>query len=215
MITAKAITFRRAATMRINLGCGHDIKDGWINIDSQENEGVDQVINLDQSKLNLPFDDNSVTEIYASHFLEHIHNILPLMQELYRIAAPNCLFTAKTPHASSDDAFGDPTHCRFFVVDSYLAFGQPYYWRADYGYTADWKMTDCLLSLRVTKDQLEPLSDIEVNELINTRRNMIAEIEATMIAQKPARKRDRQILMADAPKIKIRPRKDAVYTGNV
>jgi predicted SAM-dependent methyltransferase len=54
--------------MRLNLGCGNDIKEGYINIDKFNNtNGVD--LNADIMKL--PFKDETIDEVYISHVLEH------------------------------------------------------------------------------------------------------------------------------------------------
>lgn len=52
---------------RINIGCGHDIRDEYINVDVRELEGVDIVADASF----IPIDEQSVIEIYASHIAEH------------------------------------------------------------------------------------------------------------------------------------------------
>jgi len=54
--------------MKLHLGCGDKILDGFINIDVRDIEGVDIVSDI--TKLET-FDDNSVDLIYCSHVLEH------------------------------------------------------------------------------------------------------------------------------------------------
>ncbi len=55
--------------IKLNLGCGNDLKDGYINIDRFNNTGgVDLVCDI----LQLPFPNNSVDEIYLSHVFEHL-----------------------------------------------------------------------------------------------------------------------------------------------
>lgn len=55
--------------IKLNLGCGPDIKEGYVNIDS---------CSIDDSKVvkmdirNLSFDENSVDEIYARDVIEHL-----------------------------------------------------------------------------------------------------------------------------------------------
>ena len=89
--------------------------------------------------MRLPLADDSVEEFLASHILEYIHYILPVMQELHRVAKPGAKLLARVPYGSSDIAFEDPTHCRQFFLNSFSYFGQPAYARADYGYTGDWE----------------------------------------------------------------------------
>jgi len=56
--------------LRLNCGSG-DLpmrQSGWLNIDEKEQPGVDVVLRVPP----IPWDDNSVSEIYAGHFLEHL-----------------------------------------------------------------------------------------------------------------------------------------------
>ena len=58
--------------MKLNIGCGKDIKPNFINIDRVKDKGVDLVINFNEERLINHFKYNSVDYIYCSHFLEHI-----------------------------------------------------------------------------------------------------------------------------------------------
>ncbi len=54
--------------MKLHLGCGYNIKDGYINIDKYiDAPGVQQL-----DILNLPYPDNSVDEILSEHLVEHL-----------------------------------------------------------------------------------------------------------------------------------------------
>ena len=55
--------------MKLNLGCGADIRDGYINVDVIKSRGVDVVCDISQK---LPFEDNSCEEIIAQDILEHL-----------------------------------------------------------------------------------------------------------------------------------------------
>lgn len=69
--------------MKLNLGCGKDKKEGYVNIDSSDEVKPDKIWNLEKTPF--PFRENSVEEIIAEHVLEHIKNFIPLMHELRRI----------------------------------------------------------------------------------------------------------------------------------
>lgn len=60
-------TERVNALRRVNVGCGRDIREEYINIDGRKIEGVDVVADVRA----LPFEKGALDEIFASHVLEH------------------------------------------------------------------------------------------------------------------------------------------------
>lgn len=170
--------------MKLNVGCGKNIRDGWINIDIMPLPGVDVVFDLETCVVKqLPFDDDSVDEIFMSHTLEHISNALPLMEELHRVAKNGAIMEIRVPHGSSNDAWEDPTHVRVFYEGSFQYFSQPIYHFADYGYRGDWRTNKVIL---VSKR--ENFSKHDSPGVIMTKdRNMICEMIANMTAIKPIR----------------------------
>lgn len=75
--------------MKVNLGCGEFRAEGWVNVDVQSEDGP--LPDVVASAYDMPFDDNSVTHLYAGHFLEHIaFEDLPLiLKEIARILTPD------------------------------------------------------------------------------------------------------------------------------
>ena len=59
---------------KLNIGCGNEPMDGYINIDLHPEEYPGKEI-LGADALHLPFKDGSIDEIYMSHFLEHLSYI--------------------------------------------------------------------------------------------------------------------------------------------
>ncbi len=55
--------------MKLNLGCGDDIREGYTNVDFRQTHP--SVLQVDLSKFPWPFADNSVDEILMLDFLEH------------------------------------------------------------------------------------------------------------------------------------------------
>ena len=110
---------------KINVGCGKEIKEGWINLDIVKGEGVDIVHNL--NKFPYPFKDNEFDEIYAYHILEHLDDFLKSVKELYRILKPKGKLFVRVPHFSSAGAF-TPHHKLFFNTTAFddITIGEDY-----------------------------------------------------------------------------------------
>jgi len=106
--------------MKLNLGCGKDKKEGYVNIDSSDEVKPDKIWNLEKTPF--PFRENSVEEIIAEHVLEHIKNFIPLMHELRRICKKGAKIRIKTPFYSSWGQFNDPTHVRVFTPFTFNYF---------------------------------------------------------------------------------------------
>lgn len=81
--------------VKLNIGSGTDIKQGWINIDRVKSIGVDII--LDLNKKCLPFKDSSVDEIFCSHVLEHLINPHEVVMEFWRVLKPDGILTIKLP----------------------------------------------------------------------------------------------------------------------
>lgn len=111
----------RREYVRLNLGCGKDIFDGYINLDIVALNGVDVVHDL--NKLPLPFKDNEFEEIYAKDIIEHLEYI-PLMKELHRILQPRGKLIIKSPHYTSLNFWTDPTHKHAFAVRTFSFFAK-------------------------------------------------------------------------------------------
>jgi len=59
--------------LRVHLGCGNDLKQGWINVDCYPPtaESDEEILVFDVRRA-LPFADQSVATIYSEHFFEHL-----------------------------------------------------------------------------------------------------------------------------------------------
>lgn len=110
--------------MRLNLGCGRDIKPGYVNLDRIPLPGVDVVHNLEDTPL--PFRTSTFAEVHCRHVLEHVSNYIPLMEELHRITRSGGIITIEVPHCSYVMAYTDPTHKRFFAYNSMRYFTENY-----------------------------------------------------------------------------------------
>ena len=112
--------------MRLNLGCGTDRRDGFLNVDKQSVCKPDRVVDLE--KLPWPWETNSVDEILLKHALEHLghdpETYLAIVKEIWRISKPNATTTIIVPHARHDHFINDPTHVRAITPDGLMLFSQ-------------------------------------------------------------------------------------------
>lgn len=97
--------------MKLNLGCGADIRDGWVNLDMCPAQGVDVVHVLGSGPL--PFDNATFDLIRASHVLEHVQNWEYVLHECYRVMRPGGSLEILVPYGIN--AIQHPYHIRFFL----------------------------------------------------------------------------------------------------
>ena len=106
-------------TKRLNIGCGKNPKQGWLNLDRATLPGVDIVHNIE--KLPLPFADEEFDEICCNNVLEHTE-YTPILKELHRILKPSGILTIEVPHFTSRNNYSDPTHKKLFAIDTFDFF---------------------------------------------------------------------------------------------
>jgi len=104
----------------LNLGCGRKRMDGAINLDRTAETQPDVVHDLNQTPW--PFPDNAFRAIYASDVIEHLHDVVPVMEEIHRISCNGALIHITVPHFSCSNAFTDPTHRHNFGYSSFDYF---------------------------------------------------------------------------------------------
>jgi len=109
--------------MKLNLGCGTQIKEGYVNLDIIKSPNVDVVHNLD--KYPYPFKENQFDEILCKHVLGTLEDILKVLNELHRISKKGALIKILVPYYNSKGAFNDFTYKHYFNSDSFdLILGQ-------------------------------------------------------------------------------------------
>lgn len=109
---------------KLNLGCGFiHLKDCY-NIDNNSECQPDYLMDLEKP---LVFDANSINYVCAINVLEHIHNFLSLLAELYRICKEEAVLEFIVPYCFNQAAFEDPTHVRFFGPSSWQYWQQKTY----------------------------------------------------------------------------------------
>ena len=107
------------AAAKLNLGCGRDIRPGFVNLDSADLPGVDVVHDLNE--LPLPFEDESFVEVVCQDVLEHL-DYAPLLGEIHRVLKPGGRVWIRSPHFTSRAVYLDPTHRTAFSIDTFQFF---------------------------------------------------------------------------------------------
>ena len=127
---------------RLDLACGNSKREGFIGIDISPNTQADLICNLEDyiwslfpTNENEKFDlldenyhikNDSIDEIFCSHYIEHVSDLQMFANELYRIMKPKGRITFIAPYYSSIRAMQDPTHKNFISEATFL------YWNKDW-----------------------------------------------------------------------------------
>lgn len=89
--------WRKNQPLKLHLGCGKRVLDGWYNIDAVHFPNVHLVCDVhDMSQ----FDDGVADEIYACHILEHInrHKVHSVLKEWIRVLKPGGILRIAVPN---------------------------------------------------------------------------------------------------------------------
>lgn len=103
----------------LNVGCGYDVRQGFLNHDVASLPGVDVVSALGEEPL--PFEDGRFEVIVARDVLEHV-DVVPALRELHRVLAPGGRLVVSTVHFTSRNLWIDPTHRRGFSLRTFDMF---------------------------------------------------------------------------------------------
>jgi SAM-dependent methyltransferase len=104
----------------LNLGCGRKLMAGAVNLDISSDVGADVVHDLAQFPWPLPSD--AFREVYAYDVIEHLDDVVRVMEEIHRICRAGARVHITVPHFSSANAFMDPTHRHQFSCFSFDYF---------------------------------------------------------------------------------------------
>jgi SAM-dependent methyltransferase len=98
--------------MKLNLGAGNLLMEGYVNHDVTSLLGIDVVHDLNIYPW--PWHDNSVEEIQAQNLLEHLNDFIKSLEEIHRILRPGGHCHISVPYWNSWCVAADPTHKRGF-----------------------------------------------------------------------------------------------------
>lgn len=92
----------------LNLGCGQKRDETAVNLDITSDTNPDVVHDLNE--LPWPFAADRFRSVKMLDVIEHLDNIVSVMNELHRVCRHGARITITTPHFSSSNSFTDPTH---------------------------------------------------------------------------------------------------------
>ena len=107
--------------MKLNLGCGKNKLDGYINIDKSAEVEPDLCHDI---TVGLPFETSEIDEVRAFDILEHIPpgKVIHVINEIWRVLKPGGLFEHFTPSTDGRGAWQDPTHVSFWNYNSWFYY---------------------------------------------------------------------------------------------
>ena len=102
---------------RLNLGCGFDKREGWVNADNFPECSPELLFNIESTPW--PIQDNEYDYILMKHVLEHVgatfEGFAAVMRELYRVLTPGGIVEIHVPDYRHNTYWSDPTHVRAFT----------------------------------------------------------------------------------------------------
>lgn len=106
---------------KINLGCGHVQKEGYINVDRVfHSDNVDYAWDL--NVFPYPWDDCMFEQVLLWNVLEHLDEPIKVIEEIGRILLPKGTLRMRVAGEHSKTRWRDMQHKRPFHIDSFDVF---------------------------------------------------------------------------------------------
>lgn len=122
---------------RIHLGCGEQLKAGWINIDRKgpaTGQAWSDFVKADLEQDPIPMKEGSADFVFSEDFLEHLPPGagIQLMNEIWRVLVPGGIMEHYVPNAGSQNDFGSPSHLSHWNWQCFEHFDvNSYRWKKD------------------------------------------------------------------------------------
>ena len=112
--------------MKLNLGCGKNYIDDWVNVDFYDDSKCDVVHDLE--KFPWPWENDLVSEIRIIHTLEHLGAdwkvYIKILQEMYRVCEDDATINIHVPSPWHWNYISDPSHVRPIIPDGLNLFSK-------------------------------------------------------------------------------------------
>lgn len=116
----------------LHIGCGKQKLAGTLGVDIDPDSAADIIFDL--NKRPYPFKANTFEQVFAEHIIEHLEDIVGVMEEIHRICKNGARLKIISSHFTSVDSFTDITHKHFLTSMSfdYFIAGTPLYIKHSY-----------------------------------------------------------------------------------
>jgi SAM-dependent methyltransferase len=85
--------------MKVHIGCGRHVLDGWVNVDTQRSPKAARAPDVIGDALSIPLPDGCASEVMAIHLLEHLAawQVPKALAEWHRLLKPGGLLVLEMP----------------------------------------------------------------------------------------------------------------------
>lgn len=101
----------------LHIGAGNRKIAGAVTLDINPRVNPDVVWDL--NVFPYPFEDGTFDRVVCEHVIEHLQNVISVMEELHRVSKPGGRVYISVPHFSSLNFNTDPTHVHAFSSRSF------------------------------------------------------------------------------------------------
>ena len=133
--------------MKINLGCGNDIKEGYINHDIRKHrKEIDICFDLENESwmedIETMFEPNMFKEIRAYDVLEHLNNSINFMDNCWQLLKSKGILDLKVCGWQNPNFYVDITHKKAYDIKSFDYFDPTTEIGCEYNFYTDkkWKI---------------------------------------------------------------------------
>lgn len=106
--------------MKLNLGCGRDYRDGYVNVDRDSRVKCDSRMDVIEHLCGCPC--NSIDEILMQDILEHLPDTVLAIDLCWDALKPGGILKIRVPFVAHPNAWLDPDHKHCFWPETFLFF---------------------------------------------------------------------------------------------
>lgn len=113
--------------IKLNLGCGHDFKEGYINVDHPDAYVFHNNYEIeyhDLSEFPWPWDDGEAEHIYMKEILEHLPDPVRVMKECKRVLGQGKTVEIIVPHVLSPQGWRPWDHKTYWTKGKLANIGK-------------------------------------------------------------------------------------------